>query len=137
MSNPLFTLPWLIGDRLVRVEVRDDQAWWLYFESGATLFIECLWRKIENGVLTSTSEDHGHKFGLPFPFDSIAALEVLSQFFVSTVSVREGTGDISLYFGESICLEIIPTSGGYEPWSATHPILGTVFASAGGQLNAY
>ncbi|MBW8365513.1 MAG: hypothetical protein K0M39_13280 [Rhizobium sp.] len=92
MSNSLYTLSWLIGDRLVRSEVRDGQTWWLYFESGATLLIECLWRKIENGVLTSTSEDHGHKFGLPAPFDSIAALEVLSQFSVSTVSVREGTG---------------------------------------------
>jgi len=137
MSNPLFTLSWLIGDRLVRAERNDAQAWWLYFESGATLFIECLWRKLEKGVLISTSEDHGQQFGLPTPFDSIAVLEDLSPLSVLTVNVREGTADISLHFGEHICLEIISDSGGYEPWSATHPIFGTVFASAGGQLNAY
>lgn len=137
MSDLLFTLSWLVGDRLVRAERNESQAWSLYFESGATLFIECLWRKLENGVLVFTSEDHRQKFGLSAPFDSIAALAELSLFSVSTVSVREGTADISLHFGEHICLEIIPTSGGYESWSAKHPVLGTVFASAGGQLNVY
>jgi hypothetical protein len=137
MSEPIFSLSWLVHDRVTRAERNDGQAWWLYFESGATLFVECMWRKLENGVLSFTSEDHGHKFGLPAPFDGVSALEELSKHLVSSVTIREGTADVAISFGEHNILEIIPTSGGYESWSVTHPALGTVFAIGGGLLNSY
>ena len=135
MNNSSAPLAWLINDRLVRVEYFESYAWRLHFESGATLYVGCTWRKIEKSVIVCTSEDHGHKFGLPTPIDGIALLEALSQFPITAVTVQSGTADILIEFGEDASLEIISTSAGYEPWSASHPKLGKVVATGQGRLH--
>jgi hypothetical protein len=129
------TLTWLVSDYLVDAEhVEANNAWQLRFQSGATLSIECLWRKLENEAVTCTSEDHGHQFGLAAPLDAEAVLKSLARLQVTAVSVRSDTADISLRFGESACLEVISSSAGYEAWSATHPQLGTIVAGSGGRI---
>lgn len=138
MKDEDFTLSWLINDRLIDVErVEENCSWHLKFGSGATLNIDCLWRIVKDGTLSSTSEDHGHKFGLPAPFDGVEALKELNRSAISAVALRDGTADVALYFGEYVVLEIIPMFGGYESWSASRPGRGTIIAGAQGKLFSY
>ncbi len=132
----LFSLQWLVSDKISSVDYIDSsKSWAISFESGSSLYIECMWRLIEEGDICSTSEDHLHQFGLAKPFDGVAALNEISQYKIESVILKEGTGDLFINFEDLFILEIIVTSAGYEGWSATHPSLGTVFTQ-GGQFHA-
>ena len=134
MNHP--NLNWLAGDAL-KSATEQNGMWVLRFKSGATLSVESMWRIIDNGVLNATSFDHGQQFGLAKPFDCVAALERLQIFSISAVTVREGTADIDLQFGDTHVLEVVATSAGYESWSAKHPQFGSVIVSSGGKLVAF
>jgi hypothetical protein len=76
MIDDMTDFEWLIGDRISGVRFEDDsKAWLVSFQSGASLRIESMWRLIEEGVICSTSFDHGHCFGQAKDFDGKAALE--------------------------------------------------------------
>ena len=137
MRDDLFSLKWLLGDVVTSVEL-DSAAnvWSLLLSDGSRVSVPCLWRLLRTGSLSSTSQDHGHLFGLPPPFDAVAALGELTGKAIHAVEVRADTGDLRLSFAEELTLEVINTSAGFEGWSAHHPTLGTVFATGSGELNA-
>lgn len=136
MSGEESALHWLLNDVLVKVERNASGYWRLYFESGASMLIGCLWRKLDQGAIVCTSEDHGHRFGLPAPLDAVAALGALSGHRITSVDIRRGTADILLTFGDAGSLELITDSAGYESWEAMHPTHGQVIACSGGRLEA-
>jgi len=136
MKPDLFTLEWLVADSLQSVEHHvDGDLWSLYFVSGASISIECMWRLLKAGILSSTSFDHGQRFGLPAPFDAVEALQALRGHPVTFVRVCSGTNDLVLQFGQEFTLEVLAMSGGYEAWAARSPNVGEVFACAGGELS--
>jgi len=104
----------LLGRILERV-VKQEYAWEFTFSGGLMFRVDCLWRMLESGRIARTSEDHGHQFGLPEPVDCICELRQLLDKTVTAASVRAGTVDVSLGFGDQV-LEIIATSAGYEAW---------------------
>ena len=133
----IFSFEWLMGDRISSAEYNESsRSWTVAFESGTSLHIECLWRLIEEGDICSTSEDHGHLFGLSTPFDGVAALKEMKQYKIDSVEIVAGTGDLIIKFNELFVWQILPTSAGYEGWSINHPSFGTVFTQ-GGQLHTY
>src|SRR5437660_8565592 len=137
MTQELFSLMWLVVDRVATARFdSESETWSIGFASGSTLRIDCMWRLLEDGVIACTSFDHKHQFGLPKPFDGEAALLEMSQYLVSGVHLREGTSDLSVSFEEDFVLEVVPTSAGYESWSASHPHLGRVICASGGELHA-
>ena len=128
----LFSLQWLLGDKIVSAKYDENaNAWSLYFHSGACLYIECLWRLLEENKVLSTSEDHGHLFGSPEAFDGAAALTLMNAYPVAVVTVREGTQDLIIKFGDFFVLEVLVSSAGYASRSVFHPDRGAVFSQAG------
>jgi hypothetical protein len=134
-----FTLGWLVGDALKHVSFSEEgRSWVLTFTSGSSLAIECLWRLKSDGVLVGTSEDHGHKFGLPAPFDAGAVLmERTLGLRLSSIHVGSGTADLRLSFSPDIELEVLPTSAGYESWHAVSVAGGVLHALGSGELCGY
>ncbi len=66
-SKPLQSL---VNDYIENAKFhKASECWLIKFESGSTLNIECMWRLLEEGILTSTSEDHGQMFGRKTPFN--------------------------------------------------------------------
>jgi hypothetical protein len=111
----------LLSRRLDDV-VKHDFTWEFVFSDRVRLQAACLWRLVVSGRLVLTSEDHGHKFGLPAPVDCVVGLqrEIVGAT-VEDVKVRPGTIDITVGFGAGKTLEVIPTSAGYEAWQVNAP----------------
>jgi hypothetical protein len=128
---------WLKGDHIESASYEaESESWIVVFGCGAALSISSLWRLIEDGDISATSQDHGHRFGLPKDFDGVAALKSMKKYPIGNVEVRLGIGDLFLTLGEEFELQIIATSAGYEPWQMTHPKLGT-WVISGGELHAF
>lgn len=86
----------------------------LEIEGGYTVNIEGLCRYLgENGVFIVT-DDHGHIFGLPAPYDAEAAIkkEIVGQE-IADVAIRDNSKDLTIQLSSG-ALEIICTSMGYE-----------------------
>jgi hypothetical protein len=109
-------ISWLTEHRFARL-VKNDFNWDFIFSGEVNIRAECLWRLLESGHIRVTSEDHGHQFGLPAAVDCV--LEVnqrVSGADVVSVSLNEGTLDLSLVFTSGHVLELLPDSSGYEAW---------------------
>jgi hypothetical protein len=119
-------LHWLVGDRVTAAEFSAEaKAYEITFESGARLYLQCLWRLLDDGELCLTGEDHCDQFGLPRPVDCVATLLALAAYPISSVQFREGTGDLILGFGTHLALEVLRVSAGYESWHLWHPTQGS------------
>ena len=130
-------LDWLKGDHIESASYNAESGTWIVvFGCGAALSISSLWRLIEDGDISATSQDHGHRFGLPKDFDGAAALESMKKYPIGRIEVSPGIGDLFLTLGEEFELQIIATSAGYEPWQMTHPTLGA-WVISGGQLQEF
>ena len=106
----------LVGHSL-RSVVLKDYSWIFTFADDVSVWTESAWRFMDSEHIVITSEDHQHKFGLPAPVD--AAEWVMSRVRASTVtaaSIRAGTGDLRVRFGERHELELLQMSSGYEAW---------------------
>ncbi len=107
----------LVGNRIEKAKYDDaSKSWLLRFQGGSTLNIECMWRLLEDGVITSTSYDHGQMFGRETPFNGEAALNEMTAYEIMSVESQAKTGDINIKLGEYFMLQIIPVSAGYESW---------------------
>ena len=107
----------LIGDRIKNAKCEKAAGSWLIqFKSGSTLNIECMWRLLEDDVITSTSYDHDQMFGRATPFDGEAALNEMAAHNIISADTEVKTGDINLKLGDYFTLQILPTSAGYESW---------------------
>ena len=114
-------LSWLVGSRLQSVR-RNDHDWLFTFDGPATLVVWCLWRLTDAGRVRLASEDDGQRFGLPAPVDAAGeAARCLAGAVVTAVDVRDGALDLELRFGTGHALQVIPTSAGYEAWTAVGP----------------
>ena len=124
-------LSWMVGRVLTEVSFSEPVHW--YFSFGPEVIqVECLWRIVEHRRVGLTSEDHGHKFGLPAPIDAVArGMATLSGHRVTAVQLREFTADLVIDFTDDLRLEVIPTSSGYEAWQLRDPS-GTSFIAVGG-----
>ena len=127
----------LVGSRIEKVKYDNgSQRWLIQFKCGSTLNLECLWRLLEDGVITSTSEDHGHTFGRENPFDGEAALNEMNDYEILSVVAQAGTGDIIFKLGEYFTLQIVPTSAGYESWQFKERD-GQSIVAVSGQFHTY
>jgi len=82
-----------------------------------------------------SAEDHGQRFGLPAPVDTVAdATRLLSPNAVTAVHLREGSADIVIEVSLHLRLEIIPFSRGYESWQLSDPFGTSYVAQGGGQI---
>ena len=109
-------IEWLTTCRF-NVLVRHEYNWDAVFTPDASIRIECLWRLLHFGHIVLTSEDDGHKFGLPAPIDAVAEVNRrIGGVQVTSTNCREGTLDLSIAFANGHVLEILPNSSGYEAW---------------------
>jgi hypothetical protein len=79
---------------------------------------QSLWRLVSEAAIQVTSEDDGQQFGLKTPINAAEELMAkVGENSVSDVSIDDATSDITFHFGQSLRLEVISTSSGYEAWS--------------------
>lgn len=109
----------------------DSNSWLIKFGGGSSLNIECMWRLLEEGVITSTSYDHGQFFGNEKPFNGEAALNEMAEHEIVSVDSHVETGDVNIKLGEYFILQIIPTSAGYESWQFKDTNGSSIVASSG------
>ena len=127
----------LIGDRIQSAKFdKPSNSWLIQFNSGSTLNIECMWRLLEDGVITSTSEDHGQLFGRETPFNGEATLNEMGAHEILSVDAQVKTGDVSLKLGEYFVFQILPISAGYESWNFKENN-GQSIVAVSGQFHAY
>ena len=109
-------LSWLVGHRLETV-LRREYDWLFVFDRSTALAVGCLWRLLEEGRIRVTSEDDGHRYGLPASIDAAdEAGKRLANATVESAMVYEGTLDLELRFASGHILQVLPTSSGYEAW---------------------
>lgn len=122
----------MVGRLLNEVSFIEPVQWSFSFGPDIRIEVMCLWRIVEHGRIGLTSEDHGHKFGLPAHIDAVArGTDILSGRRVTSVQLREYTADLVISFTDDLQLEVIPTSSGYEAWQLSNPS-GTIFIAVGG-----
>ena len=114
-------LSWLTGRRLQVVD-KQDYSWFFEFDDKGSVTTESNWRLLDKRVVV-TSDDHGHKFGLPAPVDAAALIrQKVGDNPVDYVHLDDRTGDLSISFSNGVMLQFLTTSGGYEGWRIGHPI---------------
>jgi len=127
----------LVGSKIDSVEFdAAAQSWLLKFHNGDSLNIECMWRLLEESLVASTSEDHGHFFGREKPFDGVAALIEMGTHEIRAVEVNRETGDLAFELGQYFVFQVISTSGAYESWQYVDNS-GRRFVAVGGQVHEY
>ena len=106
----------LVGHRFQSFTRREFD-WVLVFDKDTSLVVHCLWRLLEDGRIRFTSQDDGHRFGLPAPADAAAEVnQRLGGASVEAVELRQNILDLELRFSTGHILQIIPDSAGYEAW---------------------
>jgi hypothetical protein len=129
-------MSWFIGCSLARAE-KVDSSWFFSFGNGGSIATESPWRLIANGAISVTSEDHGQNFGLPAPVDAGKhVLNTLQGHPVTTYSLNDSTGDLSLSFTADIVLQFLNMSSGYEAWRSKHGAE-EVICMGGGKLTEF
>jgi len=130
---PQRALSWFAPRRFVRLE-RRDYDWEFAFDGDAWISTPDLWRLLDAHRIRLTSEDHGHKFGLPAPVDAAASInELIGGCTMQRLDMDERTLDLSLHFENGFALQIFPTSAAYESWQIWRPGERTI-ATGGGDL---
>ena len=65
-----------------------------------------------------TSEDDGQQFGLKIPINAAEQLKAkIRDKCISDVRIESATSDLTFHFGQSLRLEVVSTSSGYEAWN--------------------
>lgn len=114
---------WLVGRTVDDVTFADPGSWWLEISGGGVIATHGgPWRLSTPAEMVASSEDHGHRFGLPSPLDAVDSLRSRvkgSQ--VTESSIRDGAPDLVLRFDSGLILEVLALSVGYENWEARDP----------------
>jgi|SRR5579862_1259369 len=126
-------LKWLVGEKLEKSE-KKDYTWHFVFSGGGSIATESPWRLITNDRIKVTSEDHDQLFGLKEPVDATAlALAATAGKKVLAYRVTEQSSDLIVTLEDSVRIEFLNLSGGYESWRTWHPS-GEVICLGGGKL---
>ena len=113
--TPAWVKDAVVGATLLTAE--KDEAWWSFTFSGDTgIGTDSFWRVRADGGILVTSEDDGHKFGLPEPMDAAARALSRLRGRVADVEVSSETADLLVRFEDGATLEVFNTSCGYESW---------------------
>jgi hypothetical protein len=98
-----------------------DYTWFFDFDGGGSITTESTWRLVTTDGIKATSEDHGHKFGLQVPVDTIEVLKkTIGQQTIQQYKLDTTTGDLLLLFGSKCELQFLTLSSGYESWHIVH-----------------
>jgi hypothetical protein len=96
---------------------RQEAEWHLVTSSGLIFGSFGPWRLLGPERILVTTEDHGHRFGLPEPVDAEAKFnEHLRSATIERVTVDPVAGDLAIEFSGSLVVQIPTTSAGYESW---------------------
>ena len=126
---------WLVGRTLTDLEHLGHGSWRFGFGPEAEVRVECPWRIVRDGGIRLSSEDNGHRYGLPQPVDAEADCRTaIGGSVVTAVAARDETRDLVIWFGGGARLEVVPLSSGYESWQAGGPGRSLVVAQGGGSL---
>jgi hypothetical protein len=130
------SLEFLVGRRITEIDASAAPDSWVFlFDGKRTLGVECLWRIVADGRIVVTSADHEQRFGLPDPIDASArALLAIDAKPVHAAHFDTTTGDLKIEFADSLRLEAIVTSGGYENWGLWKPDGTELHAVGGGRV---
>ena len=127
-------LKWIIGQRIKEMG-KQDYTWFFDFDGGGSITTETTWRLVTAEGIKATSEDHGHKFGLTTPLDSIDAIKkTVGQQTIEQYKLDPTTGDLFLIFGSKCELQFLSLSSGYESWHIVHGAQ-EVICMGGGKLH--
>ena len=124
----------IIGNSIQSVSFDEaSKHWHIHFNNDDVLIIKCLWRLLEGGFISATSEDHNQHFGWKTAFDGVARLEEVGKHWIDAVNVHAATGDIGIQFLEQYILQIIPISAGHIAWQFKRSD-GKTFTATGGEI---
>lgn len=125
----------IVGSRIKSARFnKESQSWLVLFTNGDSLNIECIWRLLEDGYLSLTSNDHDQLFGRDAPFNGEAALNKLAQHEILSAQCTAQTGDLEIKLGQHFNLQVIADSAGYESWQYKQKNASN-FVAVGGQVN--
>ncbi len=128
-------LSWMIGRRIAAIRLVEPVSWWFEFSGQGSVRSDSLWRVVADGRIRASSEDHGHKFGLPQAVDSAErAHTLLDKATIRQASVLDSTGDLVVELETGTRLEVLVTSSGYESWALFCPNGDEVIAAGGGKI---
>jgi hypothetical protein len=122
----------LVGQSLLDFQLREHD-WVLVFGVGVAIVVSCFWRIVVDGRIALADEDDGQMFGLPEPVNASERAQRLLAEAITNVAVRQDTGDLTLWFGTTVALELLNNSMGYEAWHFCSPGFEAV-AMGGGQI---
>ena len=106
----------LEGCQLVKLK-RFEFEWVFEFGPLKVLQVRCPWRILLNGRIAFADSDDGRQFGLPEPVKGEdAVMRIAKDETIRTVTIREDTGDLSVFLGPNVVLEVMNMSSGYEGW---------------------
>jgi len=130
------SLGFLVGRRITAIDVSTAPNNWVFsFDGGGTLAVESLWRLVSEGRIEVTSDDHQQRFGLPTLVDASAhALQTIDAKPIRGAHFDTTTGDLTIEFVNTLRLEAIVTSGGYENWAVSKPDGTQLIAVGGGRV---
>ena len=102
-------------------QIAENAHCWIVMNGGYVIGCGSLLRYVGSDGAFFTNEDHGHKFGLPAPYDSQAEIESrIKTKVIESVELTRSTGDLTLRLGDAR-IEILCTSLGYENWQLDGP----------------
>lgn len=116
--------------------VKTGYLWQFAFGSeGVTLNLECPWRFLLHGAVVFGGDDHQQQFGLVAPIDGVQKSRgLVSNSAVTSVEVRDGTGDLTIEFQNGVRLEAFNSSAGYEGWTCSLRDGRVIVAQGGGNV---
>jgi hypothetical protein len=100
--------------------VEKSESEWV-FSIGGSIVVRgfLVWRLIGAEGIKVSSEDDGHRFGLPEPVNAVSRFnELVRGATIQDLTIDQRTGDLSLRLGDTLELQVLVTSIGYECWRA-------------------
>jgi hypothetical protein len=120
-----------VAQHLLVAEKR-DYTWFFGFSGSVSVCTDGPWRLVEERVVI-TSDDDGHKFGLPAPVDAASALSMIVGRSVDAVAIDAASGDLTISFSGRTRLQLLQMSRGYEAWRLSAPE-GEMICTGGGTI---
>jgi hypothetical protein len=94
------------------------EAWSFVFADNISFNISAFWRLLKNKEIWVVSIDQGHKFGHEIPLNILEEVEkLLTGKQLTSIDIKEGTGDLVLELTDGIQIQVFISSTGYESYA--------------------